>query len=138
MGWLGGVRSDHDVEQALADDLRHWGEFGFGRWILYAESGAVGQVKLEHWQSPAQVDEIEIGYGLVPSAWGHGLATEAGFGALALAARLQLAPSIVAFAHIDNHRSFRVMERLGFHYESDLEVAGHSRLYRRSLEAKIS
>ena len=104
--WLGGVRSDQQVETTLAHDLSHWAEHGFGRWVLRADAAEVGQVKLAHWQGPNGDDEVEIGYAMVPSAWGRGLATEATRGALALAAESRLAESIVAFALVGNEHSF--------------------------------
>jgi [ribosomal protein S5]-alanine N-acetyltransferase len=134
MRWLGGVPSDQQVESALAHDLSHWAEHGFGRWVLRADDVEVGQVKLAHWQGPNGDDEVEIGYAMLPAAWGLGFATEATRGALALAAERRLAESIVAFALVGNERSFRVIDRLGFHYEVEFQVAaGTSRLYRRSL-----
>ena len=135
MRWLGGVRSDEQVEIALAKDLDHWSTYGFGRWILRSQQEPCGQTKLAHWRSPSGDDEVEIGYALIPSAWGIGLATEAARGALARAAEQQLAPSIVAFALVGNHQSFGVMHRLGFEHETDLHLAGaKSRLYRCRLD----
>ena len=134
MRWLGGVRSDQQVEAALAHDLSHWAEHGFGRWVLRADNVEVSHVKLAHWQGPTGDDEVEIGYAILPAAWGRGLATEATRGALALAADRRLAESIVAFALVGNEHSFRVIDRLGFDYELEFQVAaGTSRLYRRSV-----
>lgn len=134
MRWLGGVRSDQQVEIALAKDLDHWSTYGFGRWILRSGHETVGQAKLAHWRSPNGDDEVEVGYALIPSAWGLGLATEAARGALARAAEQELASSIVAFALVGNDQSFRVMSRLGFDHESDFHsTGGASRLFRRRL-----
>jgi ribosomal-protein-alanine N-acetyltransferase len=71
MRWLGGVRADPQVDSALAHDLRHWDEHGFGRWILRANGEEIGQVKLTHWQGPTGDDEIGIGYAL-PDSDGSG------------------------------------------------------------------
>lgn len=134
--WIGGVRTSEQVEALLIHDLGHWAEYGFGRWILSVDGVAVGHVKLEHWQNPSGIEDIEIGWALVPDSWGYGLATEAARAAIAFASERELAQTIAAFALIGNERSFRLMDALDFTYEVDFELdAGRARLYRRHLRA---
>ncbi len=58
--------------------------------------------------------EPEIGYGLVPDRWGEGLAVEAGRAAID-AVRVGLGYRRIVSGHfIDNPRSGRVLDRLGF------------------------
>lgn len=64
-------------------------------------------------------DEVEIGWWLTPSEWGKGLAIEAATAALRFAFEKARLSRIVAIAQPDNHRSRRVMDKLGMHYERD-------------------
>ena len=61
---------------------------------------------------------IEIGWRLAFNAWGHGYATEASEAALEFGYERLILREIVAFATPDNHRSLRVMKRLGMVHES--------------------
>lgn len=73
--------------------------------------------------------EQEIGYGLVPSARGRGLGTEA---VTALCAVLEREPGlqrVTAQVESGNHRSLRLLTRLGF-VEVDGGVDGHRKLAR--------
>ena len=78
---LGGPRNAEQVERALGEAIWHWHSYGFGRWILRRDGAAVGTVKLAHCDVLARA-EVELGYALLPGAWGHGYGTEAGAGAL--------------------------------------------------------
>ena len=109
--------SDVESRRAVAARRRHWEVCGFGEWAVEErDSGLfVGQVGLVHhtnWH--ADPANVEVGWMLVRDAWGKGYATEAGaasvdhaFGSLGL-------ERLVSIAVVGNHRSERVMERLGF------------------------
>lgn len=60
---------------------------------------------------------IEVGWRLIPAAWGHGYATEAASAALDIAASLRLADRVVSFTVTGNRRSRRVMDRLGMTHD---------------------
>lgn len=71
--------------------------------------------------SPELPPCVDVGWRLVPEAWGQGLATEGARAALDLAfGRLGLA-AVHAFAPLVNHPSIRVMERLGMSRRPDLD-----------------
>lgn len=109
-------------------------ERGWGLWALEERSSGrmlgftgLSPVPFEAPFTPA----VEIGWRLVRSHWGHGLATEAaraalscGFGELALA-------EIVAFTAVGNERSRAVMRRLDMahdpvdDFEHPLIAEGH-------------
>ena len=133
MHWIGGVLTDERVDATLAHDVHHWEEHGFGRWVLRANDAEIGHVKLAHWHGP-RGDEVEVGYALLPAAWGQGFATEAVQGALVFAVEHRVAGSVVAFVTVGNDSSFRVMQRIGFDFEADYpDPDGTVRIYRRSL-----
>lgn len=60
---------------------------------------------------------IEIGYRYVPSAWGQGVATEAGRAVLDHGFRVLGFDPIVAVAHPENLASRRVLEKIGLEYQ---------------------
>lgn len=104
-------QDDLDAASMVRDDGSPWGP----RHIVRAFDGlVVGGIGFFGPPSPAEdgVAEVEVGYGLVPDARGHGAATEALRGLLALTdglgvrVRASVAPS--------NTASVRVLAKCGF------------------------
>jgi ribosomal-protein-alanine N-acetyltransferase len=69
-------------------------------------------------------DDVELAYRLLRSAWGRGIASEAGaalrdhaFGTVGL-------PRLVAVTYPDNRASQRVLDKLGFARQGDLDYKG--------------
>ncbi len=62
----------------------------------------------------ADGDAIELGYWIVPSHWGRGFATEAGYAVIALARETLRIPHLTSGHFVDNPASGRVLEKLGF------------------------
>jgi ribosomal-protein-alanine N-acetyltransferase len=104
---------DRAASDAMLDRIReHWAADGLGLWAVERLAdgdflGFTGLARLAYLAQP------EVGWRFVPSAWGHGYATEAaeaaldfGFGELAL-------PEIVSVTTVTNERSMAVMRRLG-------------------------
>jgi RimJ/RimL family protein N-acetyltransferase len=88
---------------------------GFGIWCVERLDGTflgltgISIVPFEEHFTPA----VEVGWRLLPAAWGHGYATEAGREALRHGFDVVGLTEIVSFASVDNARSIAVMERLG-------------------------
>lgn len=61
--------------------------------------------------------ELEIGYHVLPSAWGKGYATEAAEACKEFARKHALAPSVVSLIDAGNAKSVAVALRNGMHYE---------------------
>ena len=57
--------------------------------------------------------EIEVGWHLARSAWGHGYATEGGRGAIDYGFNVAGLDRIACVVHPDNHKSLAVARRLG-------------------------
>jgi RimJ/RimL family protein N-acetyltransferase len=124
------------ADEVFDRNLRHWNERGFGwRSALVRETGAwVGFLGLNH-VPPDAVDsapeEVEIGWWLLPEAWGRGLATE---GAVAIRdeafERVGL-ERIIGRYNPQNHASGRIMKKLGMRYERDsvTKYGGPVRIY---------
>ena len=61
--------------------------------------------------------ELEIGYHVLPSAWGKGYATEAAIACKEFARKHRLAPSVVSLIDEGNSKSVAVAERNGMYFE---------------------
>jgi RimJ/RimL family protein N-acetyltransferase len=132
MATLGGVRTDESTRAYLAENLAHWDEHGFGLWIFRerAANAFVGRGGLRHVVLEGQ-SEVEVAYALAREAWGKGFATEMAQAALDVAFRQLGLQDLVAFTGPENLASRRVMEKVGFRYERDIEHRGeHMVLYR--------
>jgi RimJ/RimL family protein N-acetyltransferase len=137
----GGPFTRDVAERNFVAALARLREHGFGRrWIVAKQNAAgLGFTETKYFgQSSDDVapDEVEIGWMLTPSAWGHGYATEAGSAVRDEAFdRLEL-ESIVAVHHPENLASGRIMKKLGMVFERDI-VARNGwpyRLYRLTRE----
>jgi len=64
---------------------------------------------------------VEIGWRLSSAHWGKGYASEAARGVLNIAFEQLDFPEIVSFATVGNHRSRRVMERIGMKYSGGFD-----------------
>jgi RimJ/RimL family protein N-acetyltransferase len=84
--------------------------FGYYRITRVADGRAIGGVGFKGRPDGGQV---EIGYGLAPSARGHGYAAEAVIALVGIAAEHGLT-AVLADTEIDNIASQRTLERAGF------------------------
>jgi len=129
---LSRAQSDAFVERME----KRWLENGFGLWAVEipGEAPFIGFVGLSTPAFDAHFTPcVEVGWRLAAEHWGRGYATEAarasvhvGFAELAL-------PEIVSFTVPENHRSLRVMEKLGMlrdpndDFDHPLVPEGHPR-----------
>jgi RimJ/RimL family protein N-acetyltransferase len=103
--------------------LADYRKYGFGRWAcVHKESGEViGFAGLKYLED---LKEVDIGYRLLPSYWGAGLATEAGRAALDYGfADLHL-EEIIGLADPENVASVRVLEKLGMSFDRMMPYQG--------------
>ncbi|OUR77094.1 hypothetical protein A9Q83_12835 [Alphaproteobacteria bacterium 46_93_T64] len=127
-------RAKSDTE--LASILDHWRRRNFGLFAIIEKASGqfIGECGLR--EIKPDTDDIEISYGLYPSNWGYGYATEAaskmiefGFATLAL-------PKIYGIANSKNASSLKILQRFGMTYESDF-TDGTSRIVRSSLTRDV-
>jgi RimJ/RimL family protein N-acetyltransferase len=97
---------------------QHFAEHGYGLWAVEAEGTFVGFTGLQ-WSAWTGTRELEIGWRLARSAWGHGWASEAA--AAALAYGLQRVPRVVSVTALTNTRSQAVMARIGMRREREFD-----------------
>lgn len=89
---------------------------GFGLWCVDRDGSCLGFTGLSR---PWFRDGVEIGWRLRADAWGHGYATEAASAVVAHAFGPLGLEEVLSFTAVVNHRSQRVMERIGMHRDPD-------------------
>ena len=123
MAELGGVRSDSDTSRYLARNLDHWATHGFGVWMLRLKKTepVIGRVVLR-WLSTESINDVEIGFALLPGYWGRGLATEAGQFCLSIARSDLDLETLIGVTTPKNQVSQQVLAKLGMRYECETAV----------------
>ncbi len=114
---VGSEDSCREFIQRALDRQRTDGS-GLNAIIEQASGKPVGMVGLLT-QVVDEVDELEIGYHLIPSAWGHGFATEAAIACREFAREHKLVPSVVSLIDHENFASQNVAKRNGMSFEKD-------------------
>jgi RimJ/RimL family protein N-acetyltransferase len=122
MRWLGppprrpvaSIAEMADRVEAMAERAATQPEYGLWPLELRPAGQVVGAVLLQPLPGPG--DLVEIGWHLNPEHWGHGYATEAGRGAVALAFGPRGLDRVVAVVDPENVRSLAVCKRLGLTY----------------------
>jgi len=110
-----------DVSRGMVE---HWRANGFGwRVVVEKRSGeALGFAALNYLGEGTvglDADELEIGWWLLPSAWGRGFASESARSICEEAFRRVGAPSVVARLQPENVESSRVATRIGMSHDFD-------------------
>jgi RimJ/RimL family protein N-acetyltransferase len=107
--------------ESAAEHADRWEREGFGYWVFYdGQTGAaVGRGGLG-----SSEFGVEVGWAVGPDQRGRGYATEIGAAAIGVAFDLMGLTSVVAYTEPDNDASRRVMDKLGFEYEREVEHAG--------------
>ena len=122
---LGGSRDASQVARLLARWVDHWDRHGFGTYVLRdrADDGEVGWVGLGETDVGGR-GGVELLYAIAPSRWREGFATEAGAAMVACAFSPVVGlDELVGFTLPENLGSRRVLECLGFEYETEVEHA---------------
>ena len=131
-----GVRTLDDARAYLANGpQKMYREHGFGLWRVErkADSTVIGMCGLL--QRPNLAD-VDLGFAFLPRHWGRGFAREAAAATLAHAERVGGLKRVVALTALDNERSIRLLEKLGFTFERIVRLAAdgpESRLFSASL-----
>ena len=113
-----GVRTLEDARRYILEGpVDMYGRLGFG---LYATTlkeddsapiGICGLVKRDG------LEDVDIGFALLPGFWGKGYAYEAASGVMAYAKSVVGLTRIVAITSVDNESSARLLEKIGLRFE---------------------
>ena len=108
-------RSVADTQARLESYVDHQRQHGFSKWIVLdrADGRPIGHAGL---MLLGSTGEVELGYRLLRSEWGKGIATEVSRAWLDFGRQHLRLNRIIAFTHRENDRSLAVMERLGMHF----------------------
>ncbi len=109
------ARREADVEVELAGYRWH-----FGRWLMEMPATAVriGWIQLVKYRGPkfdeSRSDDLQMDYELDSAFWGNGYMTEAARAVLSYAFGRMRLDRVVIYTRLENERSVRLIERLGF------------------------
>ncbi|WP_042364034.1 GNAT family N-acetyltransferase [Streptacidiphilus neutrinimicus] len=126
-GSLGPV--DRESTAAIVSRAREgWARNGFGMLSVITRDGG----KYAGWVTlavprflPQILPAVEIGWRFRRGFWGRGYATEAAAPLLDFAFAEAELDRVVSIRHPDNHRSGRVMEKLGLRFAEEAVVPAH-------------
>jgi RimJ/RimL family protein N-acetyltransferase len=111
------------LEYMHAAPFHDYAVHGYGRFAcVWQESGEV--IGFSGIKYVPEIGETELGYRFLPEYWGRGLATEAGRASIDFARDHVGLRRLVAMVHPENHASARVVTRLGFAVEKQLQYSG--------------
>jgi RimJ/RimL family protein N-acetyltransferase len=112
-----GVRTLDDARAYILNGpVATYARLGFGFYVVELKDGGIpigicGLVKRDF------LDDVDIGYALLPRYWSRGYAYEAAAAVLAYTSDTLGLKRIVAITSPDNHSSARLLTKLGLHYE---------------------
>jgi ribosomal-protein-alanine N-acetyltransferase len=116
-----GPGSVEEVRQGLCDrPLLDYQKHGFGRWaVIFKQTGElIGMAGLKYLDD---LQEVDLGYRILPKYWGLGLATEASLPCIAYGFDALRLPRILGLVDPENIRSVRVLQKLRFVFDSMIE-----------------
>ena len=120
MQYIGEVQDRAAAFRTLCAYLGHWFLRGYGPWAVEERAtgafvGRAGLTRFEPWT------DVEVGYALVPSAWGKGYASEVAARSLRYAHEVVGARGVTSHVLAGNAAAVRVAERLGAKYAFDAD-----------------
>jgi RimJ/RimL family protein N-acetyltransferase len=127
-----GVRTlEGAVDYIRTKIMPSYEQFGFGFYVVELKEtgtpiGVCGIVKRE------TMDDVDIGYSLLDQYAGHGYAFEAASAVMEYGRRVHGLERIVGMTSPTNHRSIRLLEKLGLRYEKMVQLPnfdGESKLF---------
>ena len=141
-GWLANIgdRNVRDMESSRAyiqKTLNMYERYGFGSWLAeLKESGqAIGTCGLVKRDS---VEDVEIGYALLPEFRGRGLAIEGARAVLDYARDVLGLPRIAAIVTPANRGSIRVLEKIGLTFVRPMTLPNNDQVHLYSTAQSVT
>jgi len=115
---------EHALEILRTNPLHDYQTHGFGRnaVVLKTSGQVIGFSGLKYLP---ELQQVEIGYRLLPAYWGQGLATEAGRPLIRAGFERLKLPCIIGLVDPENGASVRVLQKLGMKYVDEVEYMGY-------------
>ena len=120
-----GVRTIADAADYIATKIApSYEQHGFGFFIVELKAsrkpiGVCGLVKRE------TIDDVDIGFSLLERFSGNGYAYEAAAAVMDYGRTVHGLKRIVGFTAPDNHRSIKLLEKLGLRFEKMMQLPGY-------------
>jgi RimJ/RimL family protein N-acetyltransferase len=112
-----GVRTiDAARDYILKGPIASYAKFGFGLWMVETKSeakpiGICGLLKRD------VLDDVDIGYALLPEFWSQGYALESASAVMSYAGKTLGLNRVVAVTNPNNQASIRLLEKMSFKFE---------------------
>lgn len=119
------------AEVVIAASSESFDSRGFGFWSIFLRENNEDLIGFCGLRVFGNDEDVEILYGIHPSRWGQGLATEASEAVLHFGFQTCGLTKIYAGADSPNSASFRVMEKLRMTYDGPRVVNGIEAVYYR-------
>lgn len=123
-----GVQTREWVQTWVKKQIEQYHQPGYAAYVVVEKKSdqIIGYCGLFYFPDVNGNPEVEIGYRLVRSAWGHGYATEAAGAVRDYAFDKLNIQRLIAMVDPSNTASIRVAEKIGMHYEQDMMFEGYS------------
>jgi len=118
-----GVRTRDDARSYILNGpVASYEKFGFGLWLVETRDSAtpIGMCGLLKRDA---LEDVDIGYALVPEFWSRGYALESASAVLSHASKTLGMKRVVAITDPDNQSSIRLLEKMGFGFEKMIRLS---------------
>lgn len=121
-----GVRDADDARAYILNGpVASYERHGFGLWLVEEKDsgepvGICGLLKRD------ALEDVDLGYALVPEHWSKGYASESASAVMAYARERLGLGRILAIVDAGNESSIRLLEKLGFKYDRVIRMSGDS------------
>ena len=118
-----GVRTLDDARSYILNGpMTSYEKHGFGLWLVEMQDsgipiGICGLLKRD------ALEDVDIGYALVPEFWSNGYGEESALGVMTYAGKDLGLSRVVAITSADNQSSIRLLEKIGFHFERMIRLS---------------
>ena len=117
---VAGPYTDAQVQERLDKEAATVRTHGFQYWPMFLADGGefagCAGLKVCPYEGTPEAPELELGFHLMPTMWGRGLATEAAIGVARHAFDRFGVARVYAGHHPDNDASAAVLKKVGFRY----------------------
>ena len=120
------LTNEDDAKDIISEYwLKGYQQRGYARWAVEDKSTGrvIGFCGFKYEDDPS-VQADDIGYRFLPQYWGKGVATEAVIACMAYAKQHLPLDRIVGDVMIENPASSKVLEKVGFKFEQQVEYDG--------------
>jgi RimJ/RimL family protein N-acetyltransferase len=122
-----GVRNLEEAQRYIVKGMvQSYERHGFGLWLVESREEAHCPIGLCGLVSREGLPAPDIGFALLPQWWARGLAFEAATAVMAHARRVVGLPCVLAIASLQNESSVRLLRRLGFRFDREIQMPGEA------------